>query len=95
VERDHRARQVGVDGLTRDVEDVRNFLQRVTGIHELDDGALTHVERCKHIKMAKLAGLTNRENNMETLGSVESEEAGLSDCFNGSPGCSTEVWVTR
>jgi integrase len=37
-------------------------------------------------KMAELAGLTNLGNNRETIGSVESEEAELSDCFNGSPG---------
>ncbi len=37
-------------------------------------------------KMAELAGLTNCGNIVETIGSVESQEEGLSDCFNGSPG---------
>jgi Phage integrase family len=50
----------------------------------------THAMRRKHDdsadKMAELAGLTNLGNNRETISSVESEEAELSDCFGGSPG---------
>jgi hypothetical protein len=39
-------------------------------------------------KIAELAGLSNLGNKRETTGFVEPEEAELSDCFNGSPGCS-------
>jgi hypothetical protein len=39
-------------------------------------------------KIAALAGLANVGNKRETIDSVEPEEAELSDCFNGSPGCS-------
>jgi integrase len=50
----------------------------------------THAMRRKHDdtadKMAELAGLTNCRNKVETIGSVECEEAELSDCFIGSPG---------
>jgi integrase len=46
-------------------------------------------------KIAELAGLSNLRNDRETTGSVESEEAELSDCFIGSPGCSTEACLTR
>jgi hypothetical protein len=44
--------------------------------------------------MAELAGLTKCGNNVETIGSVESEESALSNCFNGSPGWSTEILVS-
>ncbi len=37
-------------------------------------------------KIADLAGLSDLGNKRETIGSVESEEAELSDCFDGSPG---------
>jgi hypothetical protein len=50
----------------------------------------THSMRRKHDdsadKMAELAGLTQRGNIVETTGSVESEEAELSRCSDGSPG---------
>ena len=50
----------------------------------------THAMKRKHDdsadRMAELAGLTKLGNNWETNGSVEPEETGLSDCFNGSPG---------
>ena len=52
----------------------------------------THAMRRKHDdsadKMAEIAGLTKLGNDGETIGSVESEESELSDCFDGSPGCS-------
>jgi len=44
--------------------------------------------------MAEIAGVTKWGNKWETNGSVEAEEVELSDCFNGSTGCSTEVCVT-
>src|SRR6185312_5447268 len=37
-------------------------------------------------KIAALAGLSDRGNNLETNGSVEPQEAELSDCSIGSPG---------
>jgi hypothetical protein len=37
-------------------------------------------------KIAALAGLSDLRNKVDTNGSAGSEEAGLSDCFNGSPG---------
>ena len=50
----------------------------------------THAMRRKHDdsadKMAELAGLTQLGNMRETIGSVESEEKELSNCFDGSPG---------
>jgi len=50
----------------------------------------THAMKRKHDdsadKMAELAGLTKCGNSVETIGSVESQEEELSDCFNGSPG---------
>ena len=53
-------------------------------------GIYTHTMRRKHDdsadKMAELAGLSNVGNKVETTGSVEDEEAELSDCFDGSPG---------
>jgi integrase len=58
----------------------------------------THAMRRKHDdsadKMAELAGLTSVGNKWETTGSVEPEEAELSDCSNGSPGCSGEAAVS-
>jgi hypothetical protein len=58
----------------------------------------THAMRRKHDdsadKMAEIAGLTNLGNKWETNGSVEPEEPELSDCFNGSPGCSGEAAVS-
>jgi integrase len=39
-------------------------------------------------KIAELAGLSDLGNKRETHASVEHEEAGVSDCFIGSPGCS-------
>ena len=37
-------------------------------------------------KMAELALLSQRGNSLETTGSVQPQEAELSDCFDGSPG---------
>ena len=37
-------------------------------------------------KIAELAGLSNLGNKRETIGSVEPEGVGLSDCSIGSPG---------
>jgi hypothetical protein len=41
-------------------------------------------------KMAVVAGLTNLGNKWETIGSVESQEEELSDCFYGSSDCGGE-----
>jgi len=50
----------------------------------------THAMRRRHDdsadNMAELAGLTNLGNIRETIGSGESQEEELSDCFYGSPG---------
>jgi len=46
-------------------------------------------------KIAELAGLPNVENKRETLDSVEPEEAELSGCFSGPPGCSTSSNLAR
>jgi len=58
----------------------------------------THAMRRKHDdsadKMAEIAGLAKSGNNRETIGSVKPEESELSDCFNGSPGCSGEAGVS-
>jgi len=58
----------------------------------------THAKCRKHDdsadKMAEIAGLTNVGNKWETTSSVGSEEVELSDCSDGSPGCSTEVHLT-
>jgi len=58
----------------------------------------THAMKRKHDesaeKMAELAGLTPLGNIPETSGSAESQEGELSDCFNGSPGCSNEAVTT-
>src|SRR5215468_8889780 len=58
----------------------------------------THAMKRKHDdsadRMAELAGLTKLGNIRETSDSVESEETGVSACFDGSPGCSGEVVTT-
>ncbi len=50
----------------------------------------THAMRRKHDdsadKMAELAGLASLGNKPETIGLVEDEVPGVSDCFSGSPG---------
>jgi Phage integrase family len=55
----------------------------------------THAMRRKHDdsadKIAELAGLALAGNILETSGSVEGEESELSNCFDGSPGCSADV----
>jgi hypothetical protein len=46
-------------------------------------------------KIAALAGLSDLGNKRETTYSVEREESELSDCFNGSPGCSGNTAVAN
>jgi integrase len=59
----------------------------------------THTMRRKHDdsadKMAELAGLTQLGNKLETEGSAQEQEDGVSYCFDGSPGLESNCDVSH